>query len=307
MRAAIVGAAGFLGRTLCRQLLDSGWEVFGYDVLAPDQLPGGLRFDLLDVLQHEIAFPQGIDAVYYLAQSPAYRDFPRAADHLFGVNTYGAIKAARAAWAVGARWFCYSSSGNVYAPSLEPLAESHPLRRDEPYALSKLAAEEALRLLAGRMSVLAVRLFGLFGPGQKRMLPTSLLARIRAGQEIVLEPAAGQTGQPEGLVVSFTYVADAARLLEELGRLALEGTALPGSLNVAGPEPISVRRFALEIGRVIGREPKFVRADTVRRHNLIADLGLLRTLLEPTYVPFSEAIARTCRENLVPTASLAGP
>jgi nucleoside-diphosphate-sugar epimerase len=234
--------------------------------------------------------------VYYVAQSARYRDFPEAADHLFGVNTFGAIRAVQSACAAHVRFFCYTSTGNVYVPSLAPRTESHPVRRDDPYALSKLAAEEALALFAGRIPVLAVRLFGLFGPGQKRMLPATLLARIRSRQEIVLEPAPGENGEIEGLCVSFTYVADAARLLEQLAGLALAGTSLPRVLNVAGPEPISVRRFSLELGKLVGMEPKFVQASTPRTHNLIADLSLLGTLFEPEWTRFSEAMAHSFHE-----------
>jgi nucleoside-diphosphate-sugar epimerase len=295
MRAAIIGAAGFLGTALSECLLDSGWEAFGYDLLASDRLAPGLRFQTFDVLRDELALPRETDAVFYLAQSPRYREFPDAADHLFGVNTYGAIRAAQAACAARVRFFCYTSTGNVYAPSLGPLAESDPVRRDDPYALSKLAAEEALALFGGRMPVLCPRLFGLFGPGQKGMLPVNLLARIRAREEIVLEPAASETGEVEGLCVSFTYVADAARLLERLAQVALAGTRLPGVLNVAGPEPVSIRRFSLELGRAVGIEPKFVRASADRTHNLIADLSRLRALVPAQFTPLAVAIAQTCR------------
>jgi len=295
MRAAIVGAAGFLGTALCRHLRGNGWEVLGYDAAAGEQPADGTRCDTLDVLRDEVRFPQGTDAAFYLAQSPWYREFPRSADHLFGVNTFGAIKAAQAALACGVRYFCYASSGNVYAPALGPLAEGHPVRRDDPYALSKLAAEEALGLFAGPMAVLAVRLFGLFGPGQKRMLPASLLARVRSGKEIVLEPAVGEAGDTDGLVVSFTYVADAARLLEQLARKALAGTSLPSVLNVAGPEPISIRRFAEELGRAVGIEARLARAHGQRRFNLIADLTLLRCVVRPQYTPLAEAVAKTCQ------------
>jgi nucleoside-diphosphate-sugar epimerase len=293
MRVAIIGAAGFLGTALSGRLLGSGWEVSGYDLLSPDRLPHGLQFQTFDVLRDDLALPLETDAVFYLAQSPRYRDFPEAADHLFGVNTYGAIRAAQAACAARVRFFCYTSSGNVYAPSLAPLAEDNPVRRDDPYALSKLAAEEALALFAGRMPVLCPRLFGLFGPGQKRMLPANLLARIRSGERIVLEPTAGEAGEVGGLCVSFTYVPDAARILEQLARLALGGASLPRVLNVAGPEPISIRRFSLELGRIVGMEPKFVQATTARTHNLIADLRLLGTLLDPGWTPFSVAMAES--------------
>ena len=35
MKAAIFGAAGFLGQVLCRQLQAAGWEVLAYDAVAP--------------------------------------------------------------------------------------------------------------------------------------------------------------------------------------------------------------------------------------------------------------------------------
>ena len=78
MRAAIIGAGGFLGRALCRQLHEQGWEVLGYDVVAPERPLPGVRFATLDILREEVPLPQGIEAVYYLAQSPRYRDFPKA-------------------------------------------------------------------------------------------------------------------------------------------------------------------------------------------------------------------------------------
>lgn len=293
MRAAIVGAAGFLGKALAGRLLERGWEVVGYDLAPPSEAAPQVRFELLDVISGEIDFPRGTDAVFYLSQSPSYRDFPRAADQLFGVNTYGAIKAAHAAHAAGVRWFCYTSTGNVYAPSLAPLAEGDPIRRDEPYALSKLAAEESLALFAPHLPVLSARLFGLFGPGQQRMLPVKLRERILAGEPIVLEPAAGEAGEPEGLVVSFTLVADAARLLEQLAQKALGGLSLPAVLNVAGPEPVSLRRFASEIGRILGIQPVFVHGGAARTYNLIADLSRLRSVLEPACTPFAQAMAQS--------------
>ncbi len=291
MKAVIIGASGFLGATLSQHLLACGWEVFGYDRIAPELKPPWLAFEQFDVLRDEIQLPPQATAVYYLAQSERYREFPQAADDLFGVNTYGAIRAAQAACAAGVRFFCYTSTGNVYAPSFDPMSEDHPVRRDDPYALSKLAAEEALALFSAKMTVVCTRLFGLFGPEQKRMLPAVLLSRIRSGQAILLEPAPNETPDPDGLRISLTYVADAAWCLERLARLALAGTSLPRLLNVAGPEAISIRRFSIEIGTVVGIEPKFTRAATPRTHDLVADVRRLEALLEPRWTPFSQAVA----------------
>ncbi|OHB69186.1 MAG: hypothetical protein A2V70_02105 [Planctomycetes bacterium RBG_13_63_9] len=298
MKAAVIGAGGFLGGVLCEQLCRSGWEVSGYDVAEPARMIQETRFEHLDILGDELSLPEGTDAVFYLAQSLQYREFPQCADQLFGVNVYGAVKAARAACACGAGFFCYTSTGNVYRPSLESLAEDCPVRRDEPYALSKLAAEEALSLFSGRMSVVSVRPFGLFGPGQQKMLPVALLRKIQAGEPIVLEPAAGETQRTDGLEISFCYVDDAARCLQQLARRALASAELPAVLNLAGPEPISIRRFAVTLGGILGIEPKFQRADSTRTLNLIGDVSRLRALLDPAFVPFSEAMQRTYQEVL---------
>jgi UDP-glucose 4-epimerase len=292
MKAAIIGAAGFLGRALASHLRQKGWQVHRYDVVRPPD-GTGLHFEILDVLHQPSVFPEGTQAVFYLAQSARYREFPEGADHLFGVNTYGPVRAAGAAVAAGAAFFCFTSTGNVYRPSLEPLREDHPLRRDDPYALSKVAAEEILRLFSGTMRVCSARLFGLFGPGQEKMLPVTLLECIRTGREIFLEPAPGDTGDPGGLEVSFSYVEDTARILGLLAETALEGREVPAAVNVAGPEPVSVRRFAGAIARRLGIEPRFSCAPTVRGLNLIADIGLLRSLLAPEFTSFDEAIERT--------------
>ena len=303
MRVAIIGANGFLGRSLGRLFREGvpggsplvgagGAEVWAYDVSEPVTDLAGAIFRRLDVIQDELVLPAAVDAVYYLAQSPFYGQFPARADHLFGVNTYGAVKAARAACAAGARFFCYASTGSVYAPSLAPLAETDPVRRDNPYALSKLAAEEALRLFAPHITVSVARLFGLFGPGQEKMLPVVLYHKVQTGETVLLEPADRETQEPAGLTVSFCYVDDAARCLQQVARRALEGHQVPAILNVAGPEPISVRRFALTLGRILGKEPKFARAATMLKGNLIADLRLLGSVAEQSFLPFEEALRR---------------
>jgi nucleoside-diphosphate-sugar epimerase len=277
---------------MCRQLHEREAEVWAYDVSEPAEGVAAREFRRLDIIADVLALPAAIDAVYYLAQSPFYRQFPDRAEHLFGVNSLGAVKAAQAACAAGAKFFCYASTGNVYAPSLGPLVETDAVRRDNPYALSKLAAEESLRLFSPWTTVVAARLFGLFGPGQKNMLPAILQNKVQTGGSVLLEPAPGESPDPEGLTISFCYVDDTARCLHQLALRALRGEPLPPVVNVAGPEPISVRRFASTLGRLLGKEPNFARATTTRAWDLIADLGLLRSLVEPQFLPFEEAAAR---------------
>ena len=292
MNIAIIGAAGFVGKVLSRICKESGHDVRGYDVAnredsdAPD-------IEHLDVLADRVEFAPETDCVFYLAQSPFYREFPRRGDHLFGVNVQGAIKAATAAHERNVSFFCYASTGNVYQPSLEPRRESDPLRRDEPYALSKVMAEDALNLFRSTMALLCVRLFGVFGQGQQTMLPVRLREMIKAGQPITLAPAPQEMDNPQGLKISLCYVDDVARCLIRLAELATGGNSLPSALNVAGPEPISIRQFAETAGELMGIEPIFQIATEHRRFDLIAETAELQSLISPEFTPFGEAMSRT--------------
>ncbi|MFQ5734658.1 MAG: NAD-dependent epimerase/dehydratase family protein, partial [Planctomycetaceae bacterium] len=163
MKVAVIGASGFLGTALSRLLVREGHEVFGFGRAdqRPPHLPADLRWGPCDVTRAAPELPAGCEAVFYLSQSQHYRQFAHHADHVLAVNAAGAAKAAVAAVAADARFFCYASSGTVYAPSFECLSEDAPVRRDDGYALSKLAAEECLPFIVGDMTLTCVRIFGL--------------------------------------------------------------------------------------------------------------------------------------------------
>lgn len=269
-----------------------GHDVTGYDVRPADR-GGEFACNRLDVLTDKIEFEPKTQCVFYLAQSPFYKASAGRDGHLFGVNTMGAIKAADAACRAGAGFFCYASTGNVYQPSFEPMNESHPIRRDEPYVLSKVMAEEALKPFRDRMSVVSARLFGVFGPGQGKMLPARICDMVRDGREIELA-ASPQKGEPaEGLRISFSYVDDVADCLIRLAEMAVRGAELPDAVNVAGPEAISIRRFAAAVGKELGLEPVFRAAAEPRKFDLIADITRLRSLLNPDFTSFDDAVAAT--------------
>lgn len=292
MKAAIIGAAGFVGRALAHASLATGHDARGYDV-APDNQAGEFTCNRLDVLTDKIEFDPATECVFYLAQSPFYKASAGREDHLFGINTMGAIKAADAACRAGARFFCYASTGNVYQPSFEPMSESHPIRRDQPYILSKVMAEEALKPFRDRMSVVSARLFGVFGPGQGKMLPARICQMVRNGREIELTASPRETEPTEGIRISFSYVADVVDCLIRLAEKALDGANLPDAINVAGPEAISLRRFATAVGKGLGLEPVFRTAAEPRKSDLIADITRLRGLLNPDFTSFDEAVTTT--------------
>jgi nucleoside-diphosphate-sugar epimerase len=293
MKICIIGCSGFLGHTFSEYLANEGHTVIGVDVLASQFSHQNFNSRILDVYREPVEVPPNTDAVFYLAQSPNYRSFPDGAENLFGVNVLGAIKTAKTAREQGVRLFCFASSGNVYGPSFQPLCETDPVQRGDAYALSKVMAEEALDLLKGDMGVVSVRLFGIFGPGQTTMLPVKMLRAIANGKAIYLKPSPIDEKDEGGLKISFSYSLDVAYCLKRLAEISLEDTSLPPRVNIAGPEAISIRRFAESIGRNLGKKPHFQISKNSRKFDLIADISLLRSLINPSFMPFEEACAST--------------
>jgi len=291
MTAAVIGASGFIGRILSQKLADAGHSVYCLD-RAPISILQ-CRWIPYDALQPAVQLPR-LDAVFYLAQSVHYRSFPEHAEDLFGVNTLGAIKAAQAAKAAGCRFFCYASSGNVYVPSFDPMTEDFPVSRANPYGLSKLMAEEALDCFSSWMQATSVRIFGAYGPGQKAMLPYAIKQRILADEPVSL--ASSADGDADGLRLSLIYADDLVWCLLRLCEKALAGESLPRRINLAGPENISLRRLATSIADCLGRQALFVSAEQKRQGDLLADISLLRSYLQPPFTTFAEGIRLFCSQ-----------
>jgi nucleoside-diphosphate-sugar epimerase len=286
MKASIVGA-GFVGMELARQLALAGHDSVLMDPLPVKEIP--FSFLHFDVLQEKLSLPKGTDAVYYLAQSPYYREFPKHAGHLFGVNMLGAIKTAEAAAEMGCRFFFYASTGNVYTPSFNALSENDPAESQAAYALSKRMAERALALFSGTMTVCAGRIFGVFGPGQKQMLPALVRQRLAENTPIQLAPHP-ECGHDGGLHVSFMFNSDLGNILVQLAERALNGESLPPILNLGGPESVSLKRLAEEMGKAMGIAPCFDQVPTHRNFDLVADISLLRKTVDVRFTPLHKAV-----------------
>lgn len=283
MKILVIGAQGFVGARLQTRL-----AARGASVLPASSRDGSGLSDRSGLLPESFRVTEGIEAVVYLAASPRFREFPTGAAHVLSVNTVSAIAAAEKAHRAGAKRFVYASTGNVYAPSFAPRAESAPVRRDDWYALSKLHAEEALALFRPYFGVHVARLFGVYGPGQKNRLVPNLAEALRARRPVELQPRSGAALDSDGLRISLCYVDDVA---DVLARLAMEGG--PECVNVAGDEVLSVRAIAVALGAALGAEPRFERTERPRTTDLIADNALLKARLAPRFTPFAEGIALT--------------
>jgi nucleoside-diphosphate-sugar epimerase len=221
------------------------------------------------------ALPRRIDAVIHLAQSRWFRDFPTASLDIARVNCFAAVELADYAVRAGASHFIYASTGGVYAPAPTPRAETAALLDEEQmgfYPATKRAAERLLWPFSAQLQLVVLRPFFIYGPGQDRsMLIPRLVDSVQAGQPIFL---AGQ----DGIRINPIHVADASAAVRASIDLSVSQL-----INLAGPETLTIRKIAEEIGAHVGREPVFTIDAAASPGDLVGDCErMARLLLEPT-------------------------
>ena len=278
----ITGATGLIGRGLAAAMAaqnevhciarqpqkskDVAWHA--HDLSQPGRLEG---------------LPARADAVIYLAQSEFFRDFPEKSDQIFQVNTASLLKLLDYARGAGCRKFVYASSGGVYGTSERPMSETKPVAADGElgfYLVSKLCSEMLVQAYAKQFETVILRYFFVYGAGQRRsMLVPRLIDRVRAGEPIALQGA-------DGLRLNPTHVSDAVAATARAVQIAGSYT-----INVAGPETLTMREVGAVIGKAVGREPRFSVSDAAPGH-LVADIARMSELLGAPKLGFAEGLRR---------------
>jgi nucleoside-diphosphate-sugar epimerase len=254
----VTGAGGLVGRHLVPALA-AQWNVVA---IARDASPAGVPVSPhIVTLQRDLAapdfaegLPSRIDAVVHLAQSRRFREFPDGAADVLAVNIAATERLARYAAGAGARHFVYASSGGVYAPSSVPFTEDAPIATPAQagwYQASKLASEALVHAYRDLLVPVVLRPFFIYGAGQQRhMLIPRLCDTVKRGDAV-------QLAGDEGMHVSPTHAADAARCIVQ----SLTLTA-PATINVRGPDTLSLRRICELLGAALGIAPRFTCSDT---------------------------------------------
>ena len=156
MRVLVTGHDGYIGSVLAPMVQEAGHDVVGLDTFYyrgcdfgnPIELEPALGIDVRDISPASLG---DFDAVVHLA---ALSNDPLGdlnVDWTYAINRDGTITLARAAREAGVRRFVFASSCSMYGAAEGEIAltENAPLRPLTPYAESKVAAEAALRELAG--------------------------------------------------------------------------------------------------------------------------------------------------------------
>jgi GDP-4-dehydro-6-deoxy-D-mannose reductase len=231
MRLLITGATGFAGAHLTRCCEEAG------DTVTP---AGSALADLRDpaATRALVAAARPSAVVHLAAQAHVGRSWrdpaPTLRDNvLMTLHVLEAVRAEAPDAVV-----MLASSSEVYGPPEKlPVDEAAPLRPQNPYAVSKAAAD----LLGGMYAdahgvhVVRARAFNHAGPGQEPLYAIASFTRqVAAGLEAGADPIVVRTGNPDTRR-DFTDVRDVVRAY----RLLASGEIEPGVLNIASGEAVS--------------------------------------------------------------------
>ncbi|MEO8342476.1 MAG: SDR family oxidoreductase [Gallionella sp.] len=249
MRFLISGANGFVGKPLCAELLRQGHTVRAA-VRSSAQLPDGTEVVTVGDIDSDTDWAdalRGVDTVIHLAaRVHVMKD--KAADPLtefFKVNLYGTSNLAQQAASAGVKRFVYVSSIKVNGEQTteeRPFVESDVPDPQDPYAISKLQAEQDLQRIAQEtgLEVVIVRPPLVYGSGVKGNF-IRLLTAIDKGIPL---PLAGAHN-----LRSLVYVGN---LVDALIACATHPAAIGQTYLVSDGEDVSTAMLVEKIAHAFG-------------------------------------------------------
>lgn len=269
-RVLLTGAAGFIGSHVAEALLSRGCRVVGVDNFDPFYSPEEKRENLataleddrfrlleadcaeLEELEAELA-GEGVDVVVHLAAKAGVRPSLEEPISYARANVVGTQVMLEWARRRGVGRFIYASSSSVYGEQEKvPFSEDDPVGRPiSNYAATKRAGEllcHTYHHLYG-ISVLALRLFTVYGPRQRPDLAIRKFGELMLRGEPI--PMYGD-GSSER---DYTWIEDVVQgVLAAVSRTAEEGPEYE-IVNLGGNRTTELRRLIELIGEALGVDP----------------------------------------------------
>jgi UDP-glucose 4-epimerase len=221
-RVVVTGGAGFIGSHLVDRLLAEGASVLVIDnfstgleknlVPANESYPENLKTCKASICD-QAALREVVnwkpDTVFHLAAQVNVRSSVAEPANDAQLNVAGTVNMLEAARMAGAKKFILTSTGGaIYGEQdVYPADESHPIKPESPYGMSKRAAELYLELYARlhSMCTVSLRLANVYGPRQNPKGEAGVVAifcdRLRDGQALRINGDGLQTRD-------FVYVDD---------------------------------------------------------------------------------------------------
>ena len=258
---AVTGAEGFIGSHLVEDLVRRGyrvramalynmWSSSGWlETLAPEVL-ASVEVVFGDVRDANSALEMtgGAEVVYHLAAIGSVPYSYRAPRTFVENNAVGTLNMLEAARSCRTPRIVVTSTSETYGTARTvPIAESHPLQAQSPYAASKIAGDklaESYHLSFG-LPVVTLRPFNTYGPRQStRAVIPQIVTQLGSGARTIKLGALAPTRD-------FSYVTDTAAAFITVG--TAPASAVLGEVFNCGPgEDVSIGDLAAEIASLMG-------------------------------------------------------
>ena len=288
MNILITGINGFIGRHLGRCL------AFKHDVSGvtrsaqPQTLSSETGVKLISADLSAPGFvdqlPSDIDCVIHLAQSQQYRNFPEGADDMRRINIDATCHLLDWARKTAVKQFIFSSTANVYGKSTAQLTETDVTIPESFYGATKLAAEHLARQYQDFYQVDILRLFTVYGPGQKGMLIPNIADRIEQGLPVTLAKGVG-------LYLTPIYVDDVISIIEKL--IDTSGKGSCRLFNVCGDEVTDLGTIVKILEKNLNNKACLHLSDEIGKHFSGSNKALRICLSVPKMTDVETGIAHT--------------
>ena len=268
MKALIIGAAGFVGGYLIRELKAAGWEVHA-TCLPNEEIKEDCPVHMLDILKKEDISPLlddiKPDVVYHLAaQSSVSVSWkrPQLTAEINVVGSINVLEAVRDAEKKDIR-LVLIGSGEEYGYIREgacPLSESEPLNPGNIYAATKACQDMLGKIYtsAYKMDIIMVRAFNHSGPAQSNIFVISDFCRQIAEIEKGMKEPVISVGNLSAKR-DFTDVRDVVRAYRLLGEKGVSGNVY----NVGRGKAVEIQ-YILDTALSYADQPIEVKRDPAR-------------------------------------------
>ena len=254
----VTGGAGFIGSHISDRLLADGHRVRILDNFSTGKHENIPASDNVEVMEGDVGSydtvrtaMQQVDFVYHeaaIASVPETVDNPLASER---VNYRGTLNILEAARHAGVKRVMFACSAAVYGDLPElPKQESMPVKPLSPYAVDKLASEQACQMytcLYG-LETVSLRYFNVFGPRQDPSSPYSGVISIfsdyiNQGKQPAIYGDGEQTRD-------FVYVSD---VVEANIKAATAPAAAGKAINIATGDKLSINELLQTICNIKGQ------------------------------------------------------
>ena len=263
MSVLITGISGFIGSYLARRLVEEGYDVYG---LIRHVSRSSVR--VLEPVLDKIRFVEGELGEFHSVRSVISSTNPRAVIHLGAltpvrysfedpfpyskINFEGTMNVAHAILEVSPKTrLIAASTAEVYGwQPHQPLPEDAKLNPSSPYAVSKMAADQYLRMAMRvyQLKATVLRCNNTYGrQGEKGFLVEYVIDAMLAGDPVYL-------GAPDH-VRDYMYVDDH---VDAYLRALRDENAIGEVFNVSPGNPVTNLQLAEKLAEIIGFNGRIV-------------------------------------------------